>query len=107
MSPTTQGPTTDYSTFTINPTITSTIMESTTSPCKMFFCFSKKNLIFFFLGDTCCPCTNITVYSECNIGNPEIGTFNNIGKDEFGKSLYKSYNNSDYQLYYDTTNNVN
>ena len=43
MSPTTQGPTTDYSTFTINPTITSTIMESTTLPCKIFFASPKKN----------------------------------------------------------------
>ena len=53
-----------------------------------------------------CSCTNLTVYSECNAGNPEIGSFNLIGEDEYGQSTYASLIDSNYQLYYNTTNNV-
>ena len=55
------------------------------------------------LGESC-SCTNLTVYSECNTDNPEIGIFNSVGDAINGWSLYESSGNaSDYQLYFDTS----
>ena len=54
-------------------------------------------LPLFVTGQTC---TDLTVYSVCNSGNPVIGIYNSIGAtDKNGYSFYASANN--YYVFYD------
>ena len=46
-------------------------------------------------------CTDVTVYSICNSGHPEIGIYNSIGDDSNGYSKYQSASNPTYQVCYD------
>ena len=48
----------------------------------------------------------MTVYSICNSGNSEIGTYNSIGQDANGYSTYQSAINPTYQVYYNITTSV-
>ena len=46
-------------------------------------------------------CTDVTVYSICNSGNPVIGIYNSIGDDSNGYSKYQSASFPNYHVYYD------
>ena len=59
-------------------------------------------LPLFVTGQTC---TDLTVYSVCNSGNPVIGIYNSNGEtDENGYSIYSSANN--YYVSYDDQTKV-
>ena len=62
---------------------------------------SKKCQPFLYFALTGHSCTDVTVYSICNSGNPEIGIYNSIGDDSNGFSKYQSASNPTYQICYD------
>ena len=62
-------------------------------------CLKKSKILYFAL--TGHSCTDVTVYSICNSGNPEIGIYNSIGDDSNGYSKYQSASNPTYQVCYD------
>ena len=80
------------------------------SPCHkikvngstLWYILSKKiSPILNFAIVTGHSCTDVTVYSICNHGNPEIGIYNLIGDDSNGYSKYQSASNPTYQVCYD------
>ena len=66
------------------------------------YLFILTLLPLYVTGQTC---TDLTVYSVCNSGNPVIGIYNSIvGTDSNGYSKYLSANN--YHVYYDVQTKV-
>ena len=53
-----------------------------------------------------CTCTDLTVYAECNISDPENGTYTYVGENSNGWSSYESTVDSNYVIFFDTLTNV-